>query len=108
MPQNQFPGVPVDKASDVEHRRDLARAVNGLLRGERNATGQVTLTASSTTSTISDSRITADTVAILMPLTAHAAAAVAGLWQTAAAGAITLTHASTADVDKTFYFVLVG
>lgn len=108
MSQNLFPIPAAFKVDADEHRRDIARAVAGLMIGRRNGMGLVTLTASSTTTVISDSRITPDTIAILEPLSATAAGAVGGLYQTATAGSITLTHASTAATDKNFAFVLVG
>lgn len=108
MPKNQFRTPPVDKANEREHRRDLARAIEGLLRGLRNGTGNVTLTALTTTTEIEDTNITPDTVAILVPLTLTAAAAQATTYQTANAGSITLHHASAASVDREFAFVLFG
>jgi hypothetical protein len=46
---------------------------------------------------------------MFMPTTAHAAAALSGLYVSArAVGSATLTHASTADVDKAFGTIIIG
>lgn len=108
MALNHFVTPQQDSTDEREHRRQLARAVSGLLAGKRNAMGVLTLTANVTTSTITDSRITPDTVAVLVPTTANAAGAVGGLYQVATAGVLTVHHASTATTDRTFVFILVG
>jgi len=109
MAYNEFP-VPVDDMfNDREHRRQLARSVKGLLEGKRNQMGTLTLTAASTTTTIVSDRITPDTVAILIPLSANAVAALGALYQTRAAGTLTLTHGATgATIGLDFVYILVG
>jgi len=105
---NRFPTVPKFWADSAEHMRKLVIAVNGLLRGESNNTSEVTLTAGATSTVISDSRITADTLVLLIPKSATAAAAMNKVFMAAAAGAITLTHDATGDLDRTFGLILVG
>lgn len=88
--------------------RRIAMAVNGLLLGKSNNVSTLTLTASATTTTITNARITPDTMAVLEPTTASAVTARATLRQSAAPGVITLTHANTADADKAFRVALIG
>lgn len=85
------------------------RTVNELLKGRANNVGSVTLTANATSSTISDIRIKLSMTAVLIPRTANAAAAMTNVYISAVAdGSITLTHANTATVDRTFDYLLHG
>lgn len=104
-----YDGVPEAMANQEEHRRKIARLANNLLQGKTNNVIQVTLTASSTTTTVTDKRIGAYTGLFFSPLTADAAAAMSGLYVSAQVnGSATLTHGSTASVDRTFNVLLVG
>lgn len=104
----QHAGVPAGLRDPEQRYREAARAINGLLLGKSNNVVDVTLGAGVTTTTITDSRITPETAAVLVPTTANAAAALATTYQTAAAGVITLTHANAGTTDRTFRAVLVG
>lgn len=87
----------------------ISSTVNEMLKGRGNNVGSVTLTASVTTTTISDIRIKQTMTAVLIPRTANAAAAMTNVYISAVAdGSITLTHASTASVDRTFDYILHG
>ena len=93
--------------------RQISSAVRLLFQGKTNNTGEVTLTASATTTTLSDPRLTVDSVVLFDPLTANAAAELA-------AGTLyaleanrnnlewTLTHANAGSTDRTFRYVIVG
>ena len=105
---NRFTTVPLDEPEWRGWSRRLALAINGLFDGKSNNTFEVTLTANVTSTVITNSRITPDTKIFLTAKTANAAAAVGGLYATAAAGAITLHHASTATTDRTYLYILVG
>ena len=82
-----------------------------MFEGKINATGTVTLTASATTTTLSDKRIGRNTKVVLMPTTANAATAFGTTYQTfpnAATEAAVLNHASNAQTDRTFAYALFG
>jgi len=109
MSNRGYQGVPEVMSPEVEHRRLLARLGNNLLQGKTNNVIQVTLTASSATTTVTDKRIGAYTGLFFSPLTADAAAALAGLYVSSQVnGSATLTHANNAQVDRTFNVLLVG
>jgi len=72
MTQN-FLKVPTFTDNQDEYNRVSANAVNGLLDGKINATGSITLTNSSTTTTLSDARIGGNSVIFLMPTSSDAA-----------------------------------
>ena len=110
-----YPAVPEVGVNDTEHRRKLARAVNGVLQGKMNAVSTVTLTANSATTTLTDDRITPKSYIGFMPTTANAAAALANLYVTnristngTTIGNATLNHANNAQVDRTFTIVIIG
>lgn len=106
----QFPVPPVDYSTNIpEWCRKIARSVIGLMDGKHNATGSVTLTANAATTTLSDRRLTATSVVTFMPKTANAAGALGGLYVTGRTnGSCTLNHASNAQADKQFDYVVAG
>jgi len=95
----------------LEWCKQLAKKINSVMDGKTNNTGSLTLTANSTTTvvTFADGRIGADTVVLLSPTTANAAAAAPYVsTRDVSAKTVTFTHANTATTDRTFSFVLVG
>ena len=91
--------------------RQTAQAVNLLIDGKFNSTGSVTLAASATTTAVSDYRAGPDSVILLTPMTANAAAAYAAGTMFVSARAkesFTLTHASNSQTDKTFTYIVIG
>ena len=110
-----YPAVPDVGVDEKEHRRRLARAINGLLQGKMNAVTTVTLTANSATTTLTDDRITPKSFIGFMPTTANAAAALANLYVSnrmstngTVIGNATLTHANNAQTDRTFTVLIIG
>lgn len=101
MSQNQLPF----SGQSPEVTR-LFQAVNQLILGNANNIGEVTLAENTTTTTVRNSRIGADTVVLLMPTTANAAGEE---WHiTTAKGSFTITHANAATTDRTFRYVHIG
>jgi len=110
-----FLGVPPILTNIPEWCRVMARTINGVMQGKTNNTGTVTLTASSATTTVTEAsnRIGEETVILFMPTTANAATEFgAGSMyvssRSVANNTFTITHANNAQVDRTFYYVLVG
>lgn len=87
----------------------LTDTLNLVLRGRANNTGTFTLDAGSTSTTVVDPAFESSMVPLLIPTTAHAAAALSGLYVSSRdKGSFTLTHANTADVDKSFLYARWG
>ena len=108
MSQGFLP-VPVTWADEVEHRRLFANAINSLRDGKINATGSVTLATSATSTAVTDARVGADTIVLLMPTTANAAGALATTYiGTVAKQSFTISHASNSQADRTFKYVILG
>tara|TARA_B110000285_G_scaffold71828_1_gene82837 strand:- start:361 stop:639 length:279 start_codon:yes stop_codon:yes gene_type:complete len=87
--------------------RDVAEVVNNLAAGKSNNTGNVTLTTSATTTTLNDERLGFDSVILLSPLTANAAAQNPYI-STKAKGSVVITHTSVASTDLNFDYIIVG
>ena len=103
--------VQVDWRDDVEHRRQLANAINQISEGRSNAFGTVTLTANQATTTLTDERIGTDSTVSFTPTTANAAAELgAGTMYVSAktGGSLTITHANNAQADRTFDYAIQG
>jgi len=112
-----FPSVPEYAPNDVEHRRKLAKAINGLLSGRLNAVTTLTLTAGAASTTITDDRITPNSFIGLMPTTANAATALSTTYIPTATkisangtgvGSAVVQHANNAQTDRTFVVLIIG
>jgi hypothetical protein len=89
--------------------RRLVESVNLLGNGRSNAVGTLTLRASQTTTEVMDKRVGLDSVIMLMPTTANAAAALSTTYVSARSqGSFELTHASNGQTDKTFGYAIKG
>lgn len=91
--------------------REVASIVNQLIDGKSDAKGTFTLTASTTTTVISDFRVGADTVIHFVPITSNAAAEIgAGSVFLSSRGdsTFTITHANNTQNDRTFIYTVTG
>jgi hypothetical protein len=102
-----FPLAPTYWGAVEEGLRKVAEVVNSLRDGKINSVGTVTLTANSTTTTITDARIS-PTSKISLTATSATAAATTGLFVTAGTGSAAITHNSTADTNRTFSYAIFG
>ena len=101
--------VPRSWHDTRDHLARLSDAINNILRGKTNNGGELTLTANSATTTLTDMRIGADSVILLQPTSANGAAALSGLYfGTPGTGSVTVNHANNAQTDKTFRYVVIG
>jgi hypothetical protein len=97
------------ETDEKEHRRKIASTVNQMLGGKMNCTGTLTLAATATATVLTDARIGPASVILLMPATASAAAAVAGLYVGARGkGSATLSHAAAPATDQRFGYAVIG
>lgn len=89
----------------------IIQAIRDLFAGRSNAVGTVTLRTSQTTTTVTALNCGAGSRVFLMPTTANAAAEFGAgsiYVGTVASGSFTITHASNANADKTFFWVALG
>lgn len=101
-------GVQEELADDRQHRREIARTVNLLLRGQDNSSMSVTLAAGATETVVIDPRISLQTCVTLMPTTADAAAALPTTYVVCEKGKATIYHASSGTTDRTFTLGIQG
>jgi hypothetical protein len=97
--RTDFPGLKA--LGDTLERISLC--FNSLLLGKLNNSLEVTLTATSTTTVITDPRINTTSYFTFDPRTVNAALAKYGIWTSSVSkGTATFTHASSAQTDRTF------
>ena len=97
--------------TEASNPRVVAQVVNQILEGKLNSTGEFTCTASATTTTVTDYRAGKDSVVLLMPTTANAAAEMGNgtiYISTRAKQSFTVTHASNTQSDRTFGYIIIG
>lgn len=89
----------------------LVQSIRELFEGRSHAVGELTLTPNATSTTVDAPNCGVDSRISLHPRTAHAATALATTYITAAntkPGQFIVTHANTADVDKSFAYSIRG
>ncbi len=90
-----------------EWLRQVAEEVNDILNlGHANAKGEVTLDANGTTTTLADLRLGATSRVFFSPTTENARAAGVPAMTAKGRQTSTLTHTNTADVDKTYDYII--
>ena len=107
MSDFNFPKLP-QQGGDP---RAVASAVNLLIDGKLNATGTFTLTASATSTTVTDLRASGDSVILYSPLSANASAEVGnGTIFISARNKqnFVVTHANNGQTDRNFMYVVLG
>ena len=106
---NQFLNVPLSMPDNSQHLRLVSLTLNNVMDGKLNSTGEITLTASATSTTLTDARIGGDSVIVFMPITANGKTAENNLFVSArASGSATLTHASSSNNDQNFAYIIIG
>ena len=94
--------------NEMDHRRNLAVALNGVLDGRTNSAGSFTLTEGATSTTVADPRCGTNTVILWMPTTSAAAGMLSSMYVSARpAEEFTITH-SSAPASATFDYALYG
>ena len=102
-------GVSTFNDDEAAHRREIAAVLNGAMQGKLNNTGVLTQTANAATTTLTDPRIGANSVILIMPTTANAAAALSVTYFTTFVdGSCVVNHANNAQVDRTFRYGVIG
>lgn len=101
--------VPIKHGDLPEWLRQIAIEVNKILRGKTENSGSFTLSASTTTTNVDDSRVGINSKIIITPTSSAAAAEYGTIYvSNVTKEQFTVTHSSTADTDKTFDYILVG
>lgn len=97
----------LDSAETNPRRQN--NVIQQLMQGRTNATGDFTLTANSTSTVVTSQTCGPSSVIVWMPTTTNAASQMATLsCATVAARTFTLTHASNANIDQSFKYIVLG
>ena len=89
-------------------QRAVSEVVRGIMDGKTNNTGEITLTQSQTTTTLTDRRIGPTTVILFSPLNDKGAAELGTLYVSARGqGTATLTHRNH-NFDMKYAYALIG
>ena len=91
-------------------QREVAEVVRGIMDGKTNNTGSVTLaTGGATTTTLSDRRISADSVIMFVPASSAANADSARIYASnQGQGMATVNHVANSTANKTYKYVVIG
>lgn len=89
--------------------RQASQLIRETKSGKLNCTGSVTLTVSTASTVVADANVGAETVILLMPTTANAAAAKATTYVSSRGDqTFTLAHANNSQSDRTFGYIAIG
>lgn len=111
MTISDFPVPPLDGVEEKRHVRQLAQSCQSSAAGRTNNVLDVTVTANVAATTVTDSRIGVNTVAIAVPTTVNAEVALIWPYRDFSApvnGSMSLIHTNSAPTDKTYKIILVG
>ena len=90
-------------------QRAVAEIVNGIMNGKTNNTGTITLNSSSTSTTLTDARISAESVIIMTPMSLNAAKEFGTCYISARTnGSATISHQNTGHADLNYTYIVVG
>ncbi|MGJ4954626.1 hypothetical protein ACQR1H_03205 [Bradyrhizobium sp. HKCCYLRH2015] len=92
--------------------RDLSKfalAIQAALNGRSNASGSVTLASGANSTSVTAQTCAPQSAVLLFPRTANAAAALASTFVSVVGKQqFTITHANSAQSDRTFFYVCLG
>ena len=111
MATNQYLNVPISIPDSALHLRVVSQALNNTIDGKLNSTGNITLTASATTTQVTDLRAGTDSVILYVPTTANASAEIGAgsiFISARADSSFTITHANNSQNDRTFIYAIIG
>ena len=98
------------KPNELEPRK-IASSINRIIEGRTDNYGSVTLTANTTTTTVTNQWASENSTIVLSPRSANAAAelgAGTAYISTKSNGSFVITHANNAQTDRTFDYAMIG
>jgi hypothetical protein len=105
--------IPRDLGFNPAGWQRAVDAIRQLVEGRHNAFGanntELTLTPGAASTTVDHPNCGLDSVILLSPMTANAAAAIPTTYVSSVSlGSFTLAHANNAQIDRTFRFTVTG
>jgi len=105
---NNYPFVPENYSLTENYIRKIVQSVNSAMRGNTNNTGEFTLTASATSTTVTDNRVNPQSVITIMPKTNNAATHVQHYYIVPGDKQFVMYHNNNSSTDRTFRYVVTG
>jgi hypothetical protein len=105
---NNFIRAPKQITGGQETLHLFQKAINSALSGKINCTGELTIAHDAATTAIINNLCNVNSVILLQPLTAHAAAALADTYVIAGEASFTVHHANNVQTDRNFKYVILG
>lgn len=103
-----YKGLDLWQQASPGFLRQIWNVVNNILLGKINAVLDVTLTANSATTVVTDPRLSAFSALYFGNTTANAGAASVTYYDTQGKGMVTLHHANNANTDRIVHMLIVG
>jgi hypothetical protein len=105
----QYKALSLNANNTVGWLKEVATVVNQIFRGKIQCTGQVTLTASATSTVVNNPNCSEYSVVHLSPLTANASSVYTSTYVSAYTdGQFTITHTSLGSADRTYRYTIFG
>lgn len=90
-------------------QRAVAEIINNMMDGKTNNTGEITLTSSTTSTTLYDARLSANSTIIMTPMTLNAAKEFGTCYISSRSnGSAVISHQNTGHSDLLYTYAIVG
>lgn len=86
----------------------LISILNGIMIGKTNNTGDLTVTANVATTTVIDDKVSPNSLILLMPTTANAAAGLTATYIVPGTESFVVHHANNAQADRIYRYAIIG
>ena len=104
---NNYPFLQANSQLNENFLKKIVLVVNLLMNGKVNNTGELTLSASTTSTVVQNGLVNVNSVIIPVAYSATAASAT-GVRTVAGDKQFTIYHNNTADLDRVFRYVVIG
>lgn len=107
---NNYPYAPNNPSLTENYLKRLVQSLNFALDGKINATGEFTLTASATSTSVNNNKVNVNSVILCIPQTASAALdfASGSFYVVSGDKTFTVNHDSDPATTRTFRYVVFG
>ena len=105
---NNYPFLPANSQLTENFLKKIVLVVNNLMNGKSNNTGKVTLTASATSTTVTNNLVNPNSIIVLQPLTEDAAEHFKDTWPIAGDKSFVINHNSNASTTREIGYIVVG
>lgn len=105
---NNYPFLQANSSLTENFLKKIVLVVNNLMSGKSNNTGKVFLTASATSTTVSNNLVNQNSIIILQPITEDAAEHFKDVWPIAGNKSFVINHNNNPSTDRELGYIIVG